>query len=73
MPQTDEAYHPFAPTFSKEARKQGVQENVKRTFRPWADNLLASLLPGFLMSPWSRRQLKGRHQGTASQKTIQCR
>jgi len=66
-PQTDEACHPFALTFSKEARKRGIQENVKRTSRPWAGNLLASLLPGFLMSPWSCRQLKGRHQGTASQ------
>jgi len=36
-------------------------------FRPWAGNLLASLLPGFLMNPCSGRQFKGCHQGADGQ------
>jgi len=44
-PQTDEACHSLALTFSKEARKQGIQENVDRRFRPpgWQS-------PGFFAS-----------------------
>jgi len=45
VPQTEEACHAFALTFSKEARKQGTQENLNRRFRPpgWQS-------PGFFAS-----------------------